>query len=68
MSLVKVFEIPTYELYVDRRVQDNGLVSVEVFSVWPKTRNKANSVPHRLLCLNIPPEAVDALADAIKGV
>lgn len=63
---VLVHDGPLYQLYVDRKVVD-GLVCVEVASVWPQTRQKENSVPHRILQLHLPKESMDKLGEAILG-
>ena len=61
-----VHDSPLYQLYVEHKVVD-GLVCVEVSSVWPQTRQKENSVPHRILQLHLPKKSMDKLGKAILG-
>jgi hypothetical protein len=63
-KIVLVHESPLYCLLVERKVV-NGLVSVEVASLWPQTRQKINSIPHRQMQLNLPQVSVDRLAAAL---
>ena len=63
-----VHDSPLFQLFVEYKEPDKqGLVMVEVTSVWPQTRQKENSVPHRMLQLHLPKESMDKLGKAILG-
>ncbi len=64
MAGVVVHQTDNYVLKVERTEQ-NGLVSVDISSVWPQARTDRS--PHKLLNLNLPVESMNKLADALKG-
>ena len=64
MKGVVVYRQPHFELSVDRTEKD-GLVSVDVYSRWPKART--DTAAHKLLNLNLPVADMDKLADALKS-
>jgi len=64
MVKILVYETTTFQLYVEKS-QREGLVSVSIKSLWPQARTEKDL--HTLFQINLPKEAMDRLADAIKG-
>jgi hypothetical protein len=53
-----------YELHAEI-MQTGDMVSLNIYSVWPKARTDRS--PHRILNLNLPKDAMECLGEFVKS-